>query len=101
MKWRDYSLMVYEILGEELISLGLIKNNTREEVRRYFPHGISHSLGLDVHDVCEYETIRENMIITVEPGIYIPEEGLGVRIEDNVLITKQGAINLSSSIRYE
>jgi Xaa-Pro aminopeptidase len=59
-------------------------------------------LGLDTHDVFNYQDVvlRENMVITVEPGIYIPEEGIGVRIEDDVLITKDGAINLSKDISY-
>lgn len=101
LKWREYALQVHELMSHELITLGLIKNNTRNEVRRYFPHAISHSLGLDVHDVCKYDTIREGMVITVEPGIYIPEEGIGVRIEDDILITKDGAHNLSSYIPYD
>lgn len=100
LAWRDYAVGVDEIMGEELIRLGLIKQNTRTEIRKYFPHGISHSLGLDVHDVCDYDVLQENMVITVEPGIYIPEEGIGVRIEDDVLITKNGAVNLSGDIPY-
>lgn len=100
IKWRDYALMVENIIGEELQLLGLISSPTSKEIRRYFSHGISHSLGLDVHDVCNYDTILENMVITVEPGIYIPEEGIGVRIEDDILITKDGAENLSSHIPY-
>ncbi len=98
--WKDLALHVDEMIGEELIKLGLISQNTRAEVRRYFPHAIGHSLGLDVHDVCDYKTLQDNMVVTVEPGIYIPEEGIGVRIEDDVLITKNGAVNLSADIPY-
>lgn len=101
IKWRDYVIQVDYKMGEELIKLGLMTENTRQNVRVYFPHAVSHSLGLDVHDVCDYTTIQENMVITVEPGIYIPEEALGVRIEDDILVTKNGAVNLSAHISYE
>ncbi len=100
LTWRDFVDQVEMIMGEQLIDLGLIKHNTHTNVRHYFPHGISHNLGLDVHDVCDYKVMQENMIITVEPGIYIPEEAIGIRIEDDVLITKTGATNLSVSIAY-
>ncbi len=64
-----------------------------------FPHGFSHFLGLDVHDAGDYDSpLQENSVITVEPGIYLKDEGIGVRIEDDVLITKTGFINLSSGI---
>lgn len=99
--WKDYGMYVEERMGETLVALGLLQKPTRESIRRYFGHGISHSLGLDVHDVCEYQTIEEHMVITVEPGIYIPEEGIGVRIEDDILITKDGAKNLSAHIAYD
>lgn len=99
--WRDYAVEVDAFMGQHLIKLGLIQENSRQEVHKYFGHGISHNLGLDVHDVCDYQSIEENMVITVEPGIYIPEEGIGVRIEDNILITKDGFENLSSHIAYE
>ena len=58
---------------------------------RYYIHGVSHHLGLDVHDAGDRERpLEPNMVITVEPGLYIPEENLGVRIEDDVLVTKDG-----------
>jgi Xaa-Pro aminopeptidase len=64
-----------------------------------YPHGFSHFLGLDVHDAGDYDSpLEEGMVLTVEPGIYIPEEAIGVRIEDNIVITKDGIINLSSAI---
>lgn len=66
---------------------------------RYFPHGIGHYLGLDVHDVGTYaEPLKEGDVFTIEPGIYIPEEALGVRIEDNYWMTKKGAICLSEGL---
>ena len=69
-------------------------------VRDYYYHGVSHPLGLDTHDIClpEYETLCEGMVITVEPGLYVEEEGIGIRIEDDLLITAQGAVNLSEHI---
>ena len=64
---------------------------------RYFLHGLSHWLGMDVHDVGDYETpLQPGMVLTIEPGIYLEEEGLGVRIEDDVLVTKEGHEVLSS-----
>ncbi len=92
-----------EILTAGLINLGIIK--TAEEVRKYYPHGCSHHLGLDVHDKSAYGELKENMVITVEPGIYIPAGSpcdkkwwnIGVRIEDDVLILKNSFDNLSAS----
>ena len=83
-----------EILAAGLIKLGILKNI--DEIKTYYPHSCSHYLGLDVHDVGDYRKFKENMIITVEPGIYIPAGSacdpkwwnIGVRIEDDVLITK-------------
>ena len=75
--------------------LGLIKEDS--EARKYFPHGASHGLGLDVHDPMPLRQLAPGMVITVEPGIYIPEEGIGVRIEDDVLITEDGARVLSAA----
>ena len=65
-------------------------------------HGTSHHLGLDVHDVANiYQGMKPGMVFTVEPGIYIPEEGLGIRLEDNVVITEDGLINLMDNIPIE
>lgn len=96
---RDFAHMSDDIVGEQLVKLGLIVNTTdRTQVRRYFPHAIGHSLGLDVHDVMDYTLpLQEGMVITVEPGIYISEEQTGVRIEDDVLITAEGPIVLGRS----
>lgn len=90
-----------KVINEGLIKLGIIKNES--EARQYFPHGTSHYLGLDVHDPGDYGNFQANMVITVEPGIYIPEGsncdpkwyGIAVRIEDDILITENGPINLS------
>jgi Xaa-Pro aminopeptidase len=69
---------------------------------KYFPHGIGHFLGLDVHDVGNYDIpFQEGDVITIEPGIYIPEEGIGIRIEDNYWITKNGAVCLSENLPKE
>ncbi len=90
---------VAEFTGSVLIELGLIESATKEAIRKYSPHATSHFLGLDVHDVGDYRApLKPNMVITVEPGIYIPEEKIGVRIEDDVLITKNGCKVLSSSL---
>jgi len=87
-----------------LKTLGIIKDEN--EARRYFPHGTSHYLGLDVHDAGTYNSLRHNSLITVEPGIYIPDNspcdpkwwGIAIRIEDDILITNDGPINLSASV---
>lgn len=91
IKFIDYEKQMVQQTGEELLKLGLIKELTVQNVRKFFPHGTSHFLGLDVHDVGNYkEMLKPGMVLTVEPGIYIPNEGIGVRIEDDVLITKSG-----------
>jgi Xaa-Pro aminopeptidase len=101
IEWKQLYVETEEIMGKQLKQLGLIRNITRKNVRKYFPHAIGHSLGLDAHDVCDYmKPLQANMIVTVEPGIYIPEEEIGVRIEDDILISSTGAKNLSSYIPY-
>ncbi|WEG13204.1 aminopeptidase P family protein [Pullulanibacillus sp. KACC 23026] len=83
-----------EILAEECKAIGLIKEDS--ELFNYYFHGVSHYLGLDTHDVGSYgnlDRVREleaGMVITVEPGLYIAEEGIGIRIEDDVLVTEDG-----------
>lgn len=85
-----------EYMAEALRRLSLIATSDHSDVRRYYPHALSHFLGLDVHDVGDYDTpLEPGMVLTVEPGIYIPEEGIGVRIEDNILITEDGYENLT------
>lgn len=88
---------VDRIMKSALDSLGLLKSD--EDYRRYFPHAISHGLGVDVHDALGQPTeFSEGMVLTVEPGIYIPEESIGVRIEDDILITDSGHTNLSKKL---
>jgi len=90
------------VVYQGLIDLGIVKNES--EARQYFPHGTSHHIGLDVHDPGTYGALQANMVITVEPGIYIPDGsdcdpkwyGIAVRIEDDILITENGPINLSA-----
>ena len=92
------------VISEGLIKLGIIQNPT--EVRKYFPHGTSHYLGLDVHDAGTYGRLTPGQVITVEPGIYIPANSdcdpkwwnIGVRIEDDILITETKPINLSKCV---
>ncbi len=91
------------IISKGLVKLGIIKNS--EDSRQYFPHGSSHYIGLDVHDTGLFGSFKENQVITVEPGIYIPYNspcdpkwwGIAVRIEDDILITKKGPVNLSEA----
>lgn len=91
-----------KIINEGLFKLGVIKSV--DEKHNYFPHGTSHHIGLDVHDPGNYGNFEENMVVTMEPGIYIPEGsncdkkwwGIAVRIEDDILVTKNGPVNLST-----
>ena len=98
--FNDIYLKSYDIIAKGLIDLGIIDDY--REARKYYPHGVSHHIGLDVHDPGSRD-LMENMVITVEPGIYIPENSntdpkwwnIGVRIEDDILITNSGPVNLS------
>lgn len=99
---KEYEKQIEQFMGEKLRELGLIKTISKETVRQYFPHATSHFLGLDVHDVGEYDhPLEPNMVLTVEPGIYISEESIGVRIEDDVLITADGCQILSGKLPRE
>ena len=107
--FKDYNLEVSKIMESELIKLGLLdKHDVQKQdaenplYKKYFMHGTSHSLGLDVHDVGSFETpIREGMVFTCEPGIYILEEELGIRLENDVLVTKDKPFDLMGNIPIE
>ncbi len=89
-----------ELLKDVCYDLKLIKND--DELKKYYMHGVSHHLGMDTHDIMPRDTVLETgNIITVEPGLYIPEEGIGVRIEDDILITEKGRKILSDMIPKE
>ncbi|MGE7865103.1 aminopeptidase P family protein [Bacillus paramycoides] len=87
-----------KVLAEECKAIGLIQED--EELSKYYYHGVSHFLGLDTHDVGTYKdrVLEEGMVITIEPGLYIEEESIGIRIEDDILVTKDGYENLSKDI---
>lgn len=96
---REYEQRVEELIGEQLRQLKVSDGRDRNEIRRYYPHAASHFMGLDVHDVGHYDLpLQVGTVLTVEPGIYIPEEGIGVRIEDDVIITETGNRLLSSGL---
>jgi Xaa-Pro aminopeptidase len=93
---------VTERMGKELQSLGLISSTDASEIRKYFPHATSHFLGINVHDVGDYtQPLQPGVVITCEPGIYVSDEAIGVRIEDDILITKKGNEVLSAACRKE
>lgn len=96
---KENEKLVEAFMGEKLRELGLIKTIEHETVREFFPHATSHFLGLDAHDVGDYtRPLEPGMVLTVEPGIYIPKEGIGVRIEDDLLVTKTGYKVLSGRL---
>ena len=98
MTMQELTEQVEEYYESRMDELGLGQNG--ETVDDYFYHSVTHSLGLDCHDAItlrEY-TLQPGMVITAEPGIYIEEEGIGIRIEDDILITEDGAIDLSADI---
>ena len=108
-KLDDYHKEVGKLMEEELIKLRLLKlTDVRKQdpnnplYKKYFMHGTSHFLGLDVHDVGDrYRPFEEGMVFTCEPGIYIPEESLGIRLENDILITKKGHDDLMKNIPIE
>jgi Xaa-Pro aminopeptidase len=108
--WAEYHVEVGKLMTSELLDLKLldkvdIQNQTKEKpaYKKYFMHGTSHHMGLDTHDYgLLEEPMQENMVFTVEPGIYLPKEGFGIRLEDDVVIQKTGdPINLMKKIPIE
>ena len=108
--WNKYHIEVGKLMTSELLGLGLldkadVQNQSDEKpaYKKYFMHGTSHHMGLDTHDYgLLKEPMLENMVFTVEPGIYLPDEGFGVRLEDDVLIQSSGEpINLMNDIPIE
>lgn len=106
---NDYNNNVGEVMLSELIGLGLIDKKDAENhkgatpiYKKYFPHGTGHFLGLDTHDIGNrYEPLAENMVLTVEPGIYIREEGIGIRIENNIVLKAGKNLDLMADIPRE
>lgn len=107
--FADYNKEMQPVIESELIGLKLLDKTAVENqnadaplYRKYLPHGLSHHLGLDVHDVgSRFVPMQAGMVFTCEPGIYVPQEGIGIRLENNVLITQNGNIDLSASVPIE
>jgi len=106
---RDWFRESQEMMNRELLGIGLLTRKDIDEqkpnnpaCRKYFMHGLGHVLGLDVHDVgLMHEPFAPGWVLTVEPGIYIPEEGFGVRLENNVLVTESGPVDLMADVPIE
>jgi Xaa-Pro aminopeptidase len=100
--WQQANKAAFDVIADGLLKLGITKK--REDARKYYPHGLGHHIGLDVHDKSEYGPLKKDMVITIEPGIYIMPNsdcdkkwwGIGVRIEDDALITENGYELLSA-----
>ena len=96
-------------MQEELLGLGLLKKSEikkqdpdKPALKKYFMHGVGHPIGLDVHDVTLAEQpFQEGWVLTVEPGIYLPKEGFAVRLEDDIMVTARGPVNLMENIPIE
>ncbi|GAB2594010.1 aminopeptidase P N-terminal domain-containing protein [Spirosoma areae] len=107
--WDEYHREVGKVMESELVGLGLLNRHDVDSqdpdaplYKKYFMHGTSHFLGLDVHDVGnKYRKMEPGMVFTVEPGIYIREEKLGIRLENNVLLTETGNVDLMANIPLE
>ena len=102
--WKAYHLEVGKLMSSALIDVDLLTkkevSDNAEAYKKYFMHGTSHHLGLDTHDYGLLdEPMEANMVFTVEPGIYIPDEGFGIRLEDDVVVQATGApVNLMANI---
>ena len=122
VKRSELQKKAVELLSQGMINLDILKGSLKKAIKnelykKYYPHGIGHWMGIDVHDVAPYKykngreiPLKEGMILTIEPGIYIDEDdedvpkkyrGIGIRIEDDILVTKNGCKNLSEDIAKE
>ncbi|MCP3659722.1 MAG: aminopeptidase P family protein [Bacteroidetes bacterium] len=109
LTFKEYNKKINSLIEEELLEIALITENDIKNqnplepaYRKYFMHGISHHLGLDVHDPIDYDIpMKEGMVITVEPGIYIKEENIGIRLETDILIKNNGIEDLGREIPIE
>jgi Xaa-Pro aminopeptidase len=105
----EYNKEVGQIMEKELIGLRLldpeeVKKQNQEEplYKKYFPHNASHHIGLDVHDFGDrYRRFEEGMVLTCEPGIYVKEEGIGIRLENDILLSTDGPIDLMKNVPIE
>jgi Xaa-Pro aminopeptidase len=98
--WEELNQFARQALAKGLVKLGVM--NDESEIGKYYYHSIGHHLGLDVHDSSLYHVpLEAGNVITIEPGIYIAEEQIGIRVEDDVLVTSSGCENLSKAIVKE
>ena len=101
--FKNIETVCCKLLEKECLKLKILKKSEIEKnpniIRKFYPHSFGHFLGLETHDLGDYKSsLREGMVITIEPGLYIESKKIGVRIEDNILITKTGCVNLSKGI---